>query len=338
MQVELVTHPGEAWDSFGRGSHGFTAFHRAGWERVNRQIMEHETVFLQAVSKQVICGILPLVRVKSRLFGHFLVSMPFVSHGGPLGSLDAISSLVSYAVSMAREAQVDLLELRSRSALDVGLNVSHRKISVLLDLADSPEAQMKAFPAKLRSQVRRAQKEGVQVRHGSDHIADFYRVFSRHMRDLGTPTLPERFFRALASEFGDDVWVTVAYQGDVPIAGGMGFRWGTEFEITWASALREYNRLSPNMLVYWSLMEKAIAERCTIFNFGRCSPGGNTHRFKLQWGGRDETLHWYQWSPRAFTSTPSPDTGAFSLGPRVWRHLPLSIANLVGPKIVRSIP
>jgi hypothetical protein len=85
-------------------------------------------------------------------------------------------------------------------------------------------------------------------------------------------------------------------------------------------------------------MEHAIAEGVSLFNFGRCSPESGTHRFKRQWGSRDEQLHWYQYASHGEAATPSPDDGAYSWGPRVWRRLPLPVATALGPWIVRSIP
>jgi serine/alanine adding enzyme len=109
--------------------------------------------------------------------------------------------------------------------------------------------------------------------------------------------------------------------------------------MTWASSLTEFNRIAPNMLLYWAFMQRAVEDGATLFNFGRCTPDGGTHRFKRQWGSRDEALWWYQRAVGAAeASTPSPDSGPFSLGPRLWKHLPLPLATALGPWIVRSIP
>jgi len=192
--------------------------------------------------------------------------------------------------------------------------------------------------AKLRSQVRRPQKDGVEVRFGLEQVAPFFQVFSRHMRDLGTPTQPRRLFEALAETFPGDVWFGCAYHRAYPVAAGCGFRWDNEFEMTWAAALTEYNSLAPNMLLYWAFMERAAKQGLAVFNFGRCTPGSRTHRFKQQWGSRDLLLWWYQHATGPRRATPSPDHGPFSWGPRVWSRLPLSVANLLGPKVVRLIP
>ncbi|HKK08534.1 MAG TPA: GNAT family N-acetyltransferase, partial [Gemmatimonadota bacterium] len=143
---------------------------------------------------------------------------------------------------------------------------------------------------------------------------------------------------AAADRFGDEVWFGCAYLEDRPIACGCGFQWGGEFEMTWASALLEYRSTAANMLLYWRFMERAVESGLGLFNFGRCTPDSGTHRFKRQWGTRDETLWWYQLTTGDVDATPSPEDEAFAWGPKVWRHVPLGVANLLGPWIVRYIP
>lgn len=339
--VERFAGPPEAWDRFVRAQRGWTHFHLHGWRDVIERVYGHECIYLVARDGEAIAGVLPLVRVRSALFGHYLVSMPFLNYGGPLGSDEAVRALAEEARRLAESGGVKLLELRSRRELPVALEASHRKITVLLDLPGDGDAQRlwKALDAKVRSQVRRPQKEGVTMRFGRDQVAPFFEVFARHMRDLGTPTQPLRLFEAIAAAFPDDAWFGCAYLGETPVACGAGFLWDGEFEMTWASALREHSRIAPNMLVYWSFMERAMAAGARVFNFGRCTPGAGTHRFKRQWGSRDEPLWWYGWTPSAApAATPSPDDGAWSWGPRLWRHLPEPVATALGPRIVRYIP
>jgi FemAB-related protein (PEP-CTERM system-associated) len=336
--VERFNGSAADWDAFVRSADGWTPFHLMAWRTVMTRVFGHDTVYLAARRDGALVGVLPLVRVKG-LFGHFLVSMPFVNYGGPLGDAAAVSALATEAERIARADGAKLLELRSRGPLSIGLPVSTRKITVVLDLPDGGgPALWKKLDAKVRSQVRRPQKDGVTVRFGADQVAPFFSVFAHHMRDLGTPTQPKRLFETIAECFGDDVWFGCAYLGDQAIAGGCGFRWNGEFEMTWASALNAHKKLSPNMLLYWAFMERAAEEGLHLFNFGRCSPGVGTHKFKRQWGSRDEQLHWYDWSPTAGTTTPSPDQGAYSWGPRMWKRLPVPLATALGPLIVRAIP
>lgn len=341
VQVQHFSGSAPEWDTLVRRSSGWTHFHLFGWRDVIEHTFGHECVYLGARDANgVLVGVLPLVYVRG-IFGRFLVSMPFVSYGGPLGSAAAVAALAAAAVEEARRRDVKLLELRSAREQPVALPVSHRKLTVLLDLPPGdPDTFWKALPAKLRSQIRRPQKEAIDVRFGVEQLEPFYGVFARHMRDLGTPVQSRHLFESIATVFPDDVWFACAYRDGRAIAGGCGLRWCEQFEITWASALREFNALAPNMLVYWRMIERCIQEGTRVFSFGRCTPNGGTHRFKRQWGGQDEPLWWYQWSRDggAASATPSPEARAYAWGPRLWQHLPLALANGLGPLLVRGIP
>jgi FemAB-related protein (PEP-CTERM system-associated) len=264
--------------------------------------------------------------------------MPFLNYGGPLGTTSGVRALVDEASELARRDNVKLLELRSRTPLSIAVPASHRKITVVLDLSDSPLVQFNRFDSKLRSQIRRPQKEGVTIKFGPDQVTPFFGVFARHMRDLGTPTQSLAFFQELAQQFPEDCQFACAYLDGTAVAAGCGFYFADEFEMTWASSLREYNRQAPNMLLYWACIERAIEHGVKQFNFGRCSPGSGPHRFKMQWGGREEPLWWYGVAATPSITTPSPHVGPFRFGPRIWRRLPASIAAAVGPSIVRYIP
>lgn len=340
LHIEAFSGSPEEWDAYGARQPGWTAFHRFGWKSVIENVFGHECHFLAAREGTTLLGILPLVRVKSVIFGHYLVSMPFVNYGGPLGTAEAVRQLSGAATTLAQQSGARLLELRSRVSQPLDLPVSHRKITVVLDVPPEDAAGLwKRLDAKVRNQVRRPQKEGVTVRFGPDELEPFYTVFAHHMRDLGTPVQSRRLFESIREAFGDDVWFGCAYLGGRAVAGGCGFRWAQEFEMTWASSLAAYNRIAPNMLLYWSFLERVAQQRLTTFNFGRCTVDSGTHKFKRQWGGRDEPLWWYQWSPDTTTAkTPSPDDAAFAWGPRLWKRLPVALATALGPRIVRYIP
>jgi FemAB-related protein (PEP-CTERM system-associated) len=303
------------------------------------EALGHEYSFLAARSPEgKLLGGLPLVRMKSAIFGHHLVSLPFLNYGGPLGSDPSRVGLAEAARELAEGTGADRLVLRNRHALATGLRQGREKVMVRLTLPTDPEVLWtKGLRAKLRSQIRRPQTEGMSCRIGLDERHAFYEVFAQNMRDLGTPVLPRRLFDALADAFPEEVVFGAVFHGEEPVAGGCGFLWGGELEMTWASSLRRYNRQAPNMLLYWSFMEKAIEAGAGLFNFGRCTPGGGTHRFKLQWGGEDTPLSWLEWD-RHGSGEPSADSRAMRAATRVWQRVPVPIANRIGPFLARRIP
>lgn len=339
ISIALLDGHESAWDAFATTAGDGTFCHLSGWRGVMTDVLGHACHYLSATDDQGICrAVLPLVRVRSPLFGDYLVSMPFLNAGGPVGTSEGTAALVDHATTLARRLGVDLLELRARQPLPVDLQVSSRKITVRLDLPASAEALWNRFDPKLRSQIRRPQKEGLDVRFGLDQLDAFYEVFSINMRALGTPVLPRRFFERIAQRFPQFAVFGAVYRGGQPVAAGSGFVWRGEFEMTWASSLREYNRLAPNMLLYWSFLEHVIGRGVRVFDFGRCTPGGGTHRFKQQWGAVDVPLPWLQWSSRSVTATPSPDRPAFRVASAVWRRLPLAVTNRIGPLLARQLP
>ncbi|HJQ10603.1 MAG TPA: FemAB family XrtA/PEP-CTERM system-associated protein [Gemmatimonadaceae bacterium] len=341
----VVQHAGEGaaaereWDDFARAQIGYTHFHRLRWRTVMERAFGHQCLYLAARDASgALVGVLPLVRVRSVVFGHYLVSMPFLNYGGPIGTAEGVGALIREATRIASRDRVKLLQLRNTVPLETTLTASHRKITVILDLASSATEMFKRLTPKLRSQIRRPQKEGITVAFGTEHLRSFFSVFARHMRDLGTPTQPLAFFREVAEQFPDDCWIGCAYLNGQPVAAGCGFRFGDEFEMTWASSLRQYNRQAPNMLLYWAFIERAINEGVRRFNFGRCTRGEGTHRFKMQWGGREQDLWWYGVGSSPDVATPSPNDARFRWGPKIWRRLPASLTTKIGPSIVRYIP
>ena len=331
--------PGAEWDAFVAEQPDGTFCHRAGWADVLARSLGATPHYLAArEASGALRGVLPLFRVRSALLGDYLVSVPFLNYGGALGTDAARSALAEAAVALGRTLGVDAVELRARTREASSLAPLDRKVTVEMPLPATEAELWSALPSKLRSQVRRPMKEGMEARHGAQQIAAFHDVFARNMRDLGTPVLPRRFFAAAAETFGEDVVVTtIQYEGRA-VAAGYGFLHDGEFEITWASSLREYNRLSPNMLLYWELMKHAIERGARTFNFGRCTPDGGTHRFKLQWGGVDVPLGWSVWSRNGGDGTPKPDKPIFRIATAAWQRMPLWAANSIGPLVARSLP
>jgi len=341
LRVAEFTGAPTEWDGFVRAQPHWTHFHLHGWRTVMERALRHETIYLCARDGGgALAGVLPLVRVKSRLFGHYLVSMPFVNYGGPLGSDNAIRALGAHAAGLVVRDGVRLLEMRSRRELPLDIPVSHRKLTSVIDLtAGTPDSLIRSLPPSVRTKIRKSQKAGVTVRFGADQIAPFHQVFSEHMRFLGTPTHGRALFETIAAEFPDSALFACAYLKGKPVACGAGFTWNEEFEMTWASALRAHDEAKPNMGLYGATMEHVMAAGCRVFNFGRSTPGSGTHKFKSTWGARDEQLWWYGVARAGQpAATPSPNEGAFSWGPRIWSELPLGLTRWLGPRVVRFIP
>jgi FemAB-related protein (PEP-CTERM system-associated) len=339
--VEPYEGPDAEWDKAVERLEGGTFCHLSAWGTIFERAFGHQLHrWVTRGPRGEVVGLLPAVEMRSRLFGRSLLSMPFLNYGGPLGTREHRLALAAAAIARGKELGADLVELRDRSAVRTGDRSDAAKVIVLLPLLDDPEALWEdGLKAKVRSQIRRPMKAGMTARFGLEQLDDFYRVFSRNMRDLGTPVLGRGLFEQVVRHLPDRALLCVVRTAEgKPVAAGLGILFRGEFEISWASSLRGYSREAPNMLLYWSLMEEVIRRGGRVFNFGRSTPDSGPHRFKRQWGGEDHPLHWTRWSPKGDASPPAKEGGIYQKAIAVWQRLPLPVANTVGPLISRGLP
>ncbi len=330
------------WDRYVLDSPVCSGYHLTAWRDIVERAFGHDTVYLMAQDSQGdVRGILPMVAFASRLFGRFLVSMPFVNYGGLVAnSQEAQAALLDAAVQEACRRQVRHVELRQQASLPLDWPCKTHKVSMRLELPQDFEILMKQFPSKLRSQIKRPQKEGMTASVGGiDLFDDFYVVFSRNMRDLGTPVYSPGFFQCILESLPKDTALAVVRWNQQPVAAGFVYQFRGTMEIPWASADRRFDRWSPNMLLYSTVLEYACRQGCRAFDFGRSSPDSGTYRFKAQWGAQPVPLYWYYWLKDGGPLPElNPNNPKYQLAIAAWRRLPLGVANLLGPQIVKHLP
>lgn len=341
--IEVRQDAGEAaWDAYVRQQPRATGYHLWGWRRVFEQAFGRQCVYLSALEEGRITGILPLVVFDSLIFGRFAVSLPFVNYGGTVADSPAVATrLLDEAATMATVRRLRHLELRHLEAQFPGrLPAKRHKVAMRLPLAPTPEALWLAIDRKVRNQVRKAEKSGLTVVQGGRELVDeFYEVFARNMRDLGTPVYSRRFFEKVLEELPGAAETFVVRLGGVPVAASVTFRWRQVTEVPWASSLREHRALCPNMLLYWTMLKRAIEVGSDTFDFGRSTPNESTFHFKAQWGASATPFAWEYWLANGGAlPDQSPSNPKFQLAIESWKRLPLWLANRLGPQIVRSIP
>jgi FemAB-related protein (PEP-CTERM system-associated) len=209
-----------------------------------------------------------------------------------------------------------------------------------LDLPVSADVLWKSFPSKLRSQIRVPMKAGMTAKIGIvEELESFYEVFSINMRYLGTPVYPKKFFENILEQFPRNTWICSVYLEDKPVASGFLAGFKNRVEIPWASSLRQYNRQSPNMLLYWTCLKFACERGYAIFDFGRSTKGESTYKFKEQWGAMPSPMQWVYWLKDGVKIPDmTPGNRKYHLAIEIWKKLPLPITKILGPRIIRNIP
>lgn len=304
----------------------------------------HETFYLAAYNHAGICGGLPLVRIKLPMTKGRLISLPFCDYGGVLADDEDIAQrLLSHALGLAREMRCGLEVRFPASCPWIEDNEEFVQITpkcrMLLELPGNSSLLWHGFKSKLRSQVKRALKNGLTFRLGqAESLEEFYSVFSRNMRDLGSPVHSGRWLREVLSAFEGRARTGIVYHGALVVGGGIILTHSNTVTLPWASTLKEFNRLSPNMLLYWSFMEYAADQGYRFFDFGRSTPGEGTYAFKEQWGARPAHLSWYRYFPGGKAESFSGRSGGLqNKAEKLWRRLPLSLANTLGPQLRKYI-
>jgi FemAB-related protein (PEP-CTERM system-associated) len=330
-----------AWEAFVNRHPDATGYHHRGWTEVIARAFGHEPVLLAAENHEGIVGILPLVMFRTRLFGRFLVSMPFLNYGGVVAdSAEVEHALLGAAVHEARTRGAARIELRHRRRAFSWLSCRQHKVAMTLTLEATPEAQWTAFDKRIRNQVRKAEKSACQIDIGGAELVDaFYDVFARNMRDLGTPVYSRRFFESILSVFPEHTRVFCVRREGQPVAASIVYWHRGICEVPWASSIREFNQFCPNTLLYWEMLRFSIQQGFRVFDFGRSTPGEGTYQFKAQWGAQPQPLVWEYWTAEGAELVDlNPKNPKFQRAIALWRRLPLPVTRAIGPYIVRNIP
>ncbi|MCP3852920.1 MAG: FemAB family PEP-CTERM system-associated protein [Gammaproteobacteria bacterium] len=330
-----------AWNAYVRQKQA-SIYHDYRWPQLIKNVFGHDSHHLLAIEDGEVVGILPLVQLKSLLFGNFLVSMPYFNYGGVVANSDKIAkSLLGSAHELSDELGCSHIEIRfDTEQKNIALPVRTDKVTMLLDLPDNPDQLWQEIGSKRRAQVKRPVREGAQfISGGSELLDDFYHVFSINMRDLGTPVYSKHFFKNILSEFTDNVFIGIVKLNGEAVAAGFLIGNNGKLEIPWASTLRKVNRLGVNMFLYWNILKTAIEKDYHVFDFGRSSKDAGTLRFKKQWGAMEKQLYWYYDMPenRPLPEL-NPNSSKFNMAIKIWQNLPVSITKALGPSIVKNLP
>jgi serine/alanine adding enzyme len=342
--VNVLEAPASDWDPFVMGSLDSSLYHLSGWTQIAREVFGHRGLFLEARDAAgSLTGVLPVIQQRSWLLGNFATSLAFFNYGGAL----AADPLTAEQLMRRAAEAADALGCRYLEFRDVHPRAGDwvrrtDKVTLRLQLPASVDELSKRLGAKLRSQVKRAEREGVNCRTGTAALLDeFYAVFAENMRDLGTPVYPKRFFAAILKRFEPYCQLVVIESNGEPWAAAFLVFWRGQAEVPWASCRAKAKPFGANMRLYFELLSQAIGRGCTLFDFGRSTVDSGTYRFKQQWGAEPLPLHWYRWERqgRARQTSSGEESGkAMKLATAIWQRLPLPIANALGPLVSGVLP
>jgi FemAB-related protein (PEP-CTERM system-associated) len=327
------------WDQFVDGHANATFFHRSGWRDIAQDVFGHRTHYLDVRRDGALSAVLPLVEIKSRLFGHALISNAFCVGGGPLANDEAsLAEVVGQAERLGRSLAVDYVELRDAPAAGPNwLARDNLYAGFEGPIAASEEENLKQIPRKQRAVVRKALDRGLttSIDMGPESFFDLY---ARTMRDHGTPALPRRYFEQLFAVFGADCEILTVSSEGRPVSSVLSYFFRDRVLPYYTGSRLEARTLGANDLMYWALMRRAVERGCTVFDFGRSKVGTGPYSFKRNWGFEPRPIaHQYRLLGRKTLPDVNPNNPRYALLIQAWRRLPIPVANAISPMLSRSL-
>ena len=343
-----------AWDHYVENHSQHSPYHLYAWQYAVEAVYQHQSHYLIAEeltdSQVTVVGVFPLIIFAKPFSKPNLCALPFCDVGGVLSQSEMVTQLlIAESQKVAYQLQAKIIEVRTHAVTQSAnehvvdtTKASNEKVSMMMDLPDTSAALFSTFKSKLRSQIRKAEKNGLHytIGHEQEMLDDFYQVFSHNMRALGSPVHAKQWFVSLLAHYRDKMLISVVYKDSTPIGAGIVLITNNKAAIPWASTKAEYNRLSPNMMLYWSFLKHLSDNNINTFDFGRSSYGEGTFKFKQQWGAKPLALDWQiinlqQTKQQKNKSASNGKLRGIVEG--IWRKLPLKLTIFAGPLVRKYI-
>ena len=334
------------WNRYIHAHPGATAYHNFAWVESVEQAYGHPNISLIALDNEKVVGLLPIIKLRNPFSGDALCSLPYCDLGHAVAdNRQTLSALLKQLQQLKESVGAKQIEYRDNAPHRVASATSADelqgvKVRMLLTLPETSGLLMKGFKSKLRSQIRKAEKNGLTYQIGNNQklLDAFYQILIYNMRKLGSPVHSKEWYRALRDNYQEELLISIVYTENRPIGAGIVLRNGNKASIPWASTLAEQNHLAPNMLLYWSLLKEVTDSGVKEFDFGRSTYGEGTFKFKQQWGARPLALNW----ALPGQPPPAPEKQATpgnlrKIVEQTWARLPIGLTTLIGPKIRKYI-
>jgi len=341
MVHEFTDDQQAGWDRYVLEHNDGTVFHLTAWKRVVERAFGFQARYLVAKCNGVVQGVLPLFHVRNPIVGSTLISTPFAVAGGVIASGDAAAeALTARACEIAERERVEYLELREKQERNLpSFRTKELYVNFDKDLTPDIEKLFASLPRDTRYMIRKGQKASLKAEVGPQHLDVCHHIYAESVRNLGTPVFSKKYFHIIQEEFGDMVEVLAISLQNRPLAAVLSFRFKDWIVPYYGGSILEGRRYAANNFMYWELMRSAAERGCRHFDFGRSKIGTGAHFFKTQWSMKEVPLPYrFYLVRRKDMPNFSPANAKFRLAIEAWKRIPLPIAKLVGPPLVRLFP
>jgi FemAB-related protein (PEP-CTERM system-associated) len=263
-------------------------------------------------------------------------------YGGPVASGDAALTMLDGAAhALAGKLGVGHLEYRGMARVHPDDPAWHTKelyVTFRKAISADDEANLNAIPRKQRAMVRKGIKLGLRGEVDAN-VDRMFEAYAHSVHRLGTPVFPKKYFALLQKTFGDECEVrTIVTDKNELVGSVLSFYWRDEVVPYYGGGMDIARNVAGNDFMYWNLMQAAAARGCRLFDFGRSKLGTGAYDFKKNWGFEAQHLP-YEYKLYGADALPdnNPLNPKYQLFIKMWKKLPLPLANFMGPYIVRNL-
>ncbi len=347
IQVAQFTDTPEerrAWTEFIGRSPQATLFHGLAWRDAVAATFGHKPYYLYARQDGDIEGVLPMFLIESRVFGRHLISVPFAVYGGICTNNPSVEAeLFGQARQLAAKLKVDYLELKNLHPNGLDLPVRDLYWTFILELPKDPQTVWDTMRKRNRNILRKGIKSGLGLYRPADQegidekeYREFYDLFARTQKALGTPVLPKRFFDEQLASMDVKIFSAV-YKGEI-----VSSLWVIFFkDVVYPYYIgydSRYLDIAPNNWILWEVIKYGCEHGYKYYDMGRSRYDTGPFHFKVHWGIEPHKLP-YQYYLLNGAKMPNlnPSNPRFDLAKKVWSHLPLPLTKALGPSLVKYL-
>ncbi len=331
-----------AWDEVLASSATFTALDP--WSELVCQTYGYEIHRFEALQNDEVMGCLVLTHVRHPVFGKYLATSPFGSHGGfAYKSMEARDRLLGEAQKLSDALGVEYCVLRFVDDGKVPLSPWMQNpiySTYLIDLPVDAEELWGRFGSQHRKHTRQALKKGFQVQFGHlELLDDTYEVLARSMHELGSPYHSKEYLRRMATLLGEDLEFVVVKDEKGKLAGtAVLICQGGMATNLHANILNDFRSNYAGEFLYWSTLEHYCQRGLQVCDMGRSLNGSGNETYKMKWRPRKVPLaYWYYLPKGEHIPELNQKSAKFQFAIRMWKLLPAFVVRALGPHLIRGI-
>jgi hypothetical protein len=277
-------------------------FHSRAWLQVIRDTYGHKPICFVAKAGEEVRAMLPLVEVQSWLTGRRGVMVPFADFCPPMAN-DAVAyeRVLAEVLKYAQQQKWKYVELRGGRKLMPKAQASVAYHAHILDLKVGSDELYENMEGRMRTAIRKAEREGVRVEvsNSVEAMQTYYELHCKTRRKHGVPPQPLAFFRNLHSQTiaKDTGIVVVARCQEAPIAAAVFVHFGRHAVYKFSASNEAYLKLCGNNMVLWEAIKWYANRGFSSMHFGRTSFGNDgLRKYKAGWGPEETTLEYFKFN------------------------------------------